>query len=286
MISVIIPLYNKENSITDCINSVLRQTYSDFEIIVVNDGSTDYSLDIVSRIKDDRIVIFSKINGGVSDARNFGILKAQSENIFFLDADDLIKDNCLSIFVDLMNKYIDISFFVANFESVFGNNKIVFNSKGKEEIIQNPFKSIWNSKILPRTGSMLIKRKCFNEIGFFRTDISLHEDLELILRLVNKFKIAYTPKVVLGYQCDFNVLSKNNVPILKDFAYHSNLCNKSFFERLIISNNKFGSFRKRIKNGDKEDAKKILRLNFQNSLFILIVLVRRGILKFFKKIKY
>ena len=79
MISVVIPLYNKEKSITDTIRSVLDQTYKDFELIIVNDGSTDNSLNFVSLINDSRIVIIDKTNGGVSSARNKGIMSAKYE---------------------------------------------------------------------------------------------------------------------------------------------------------------------------------------------------------------
>ena len=84
--SIIIPLYNKEKYIQNTIESALHQTFTDFEIIVVNDGSTDSSLAIVEQIEDSRIKIFSTKNGGVSKARNYGIEKAQSDLIAFLDS--------------------------------------------------------------------------------------------------------------------------------------------------------------------------------------------------------
>lgn len=84
--SVVIPLYNKENYIQDTIESALNQTFADFEIIVVNDGSTDESLDIVENNNDSRIKTHSIKNSGVSRARNIGIQKAKSDYIVFLDA--------------------------------------------------------------------------------------------------------------------------------------------------------------------------------------------------------
>ena len=73
--SVIVPLYNKANYIKKTITSILNQTYFNFEIIIIDDGSTDNSLEVVREIKDSRIHIFYKTNGGVSDARNYGIIK-------------------------------------------------------------------------------------------------------------------------------------------------------------------------------------------------------------------
>jgi glycosyltransferase involved in cell wall biosynthesis len=95
-ISVVVPLYNKENSIHKTIISVLDQSFTDFELLIIDDGSKDDSLNVVSKINDARLVVHSKVNGGVSEARNFGIEKSNGEFIFLLDADDLIKKDCLT----------------------------------------------------------------------------------------------------------------------------------------------------------------------------------------------
>ena len=87
--SIIIPLYNKELSVWATVESVLKQTYPYFELIIVNDGSTDRSLEIARQFTDNRITIIDVPNGGVSNARNIGISIANFEYITFLDADDL-----------------------------------------------------------------------------------------------------------------------------------------------------------------------------------------------------
>ena len=94
LISVVIPVYNTEKYLRESIESVLNQTYRHFELIIVNDGSTDSSKDIIDEYakKDDRIRAFHKQNGGVSSARNFGIDKAKGDYICFIDADDIIED--------------------------------------------------------------------------------------------------------------------------------------------------------------------------------------------------
>ena len=104
LFSIIIPVYNKGNHIQNTINSVLNQTNQDFEIIVVNDGSTDHSLDVIKSINDKRIKLFTLENKGVSHARNFGLTKASSEFIAFLDADDYWLPNHLETFLILYNK--------------------------------------------------------------------------------------------------------------------------------------------------------------------------------------
>ena len=235
MISVIIPLYNKEKIVDKCINAVLIQDYSDFELIIVDDGSTDESANIVSKINDNRIRFFSKTNGGVSDARNFGLQQAKSDNIFFLDADDIIMPNCLSIFSDLMLKYDDAFIYHCNFIIESNNYKRKYCSRTIEGVVINPQKSIWNGEIFPRTGAMIIKKKCFENVGLFSTKISKFEDLELILKLLRLYKIVYSPEIVLNYQIVFSEESKRAFPIEKEFAFYLNFHNAGFYERLIQS---------------------------------------------------
>src|SRR5690606_12962360 len=93
--SIIVPLYNKEKYLKATLKSVLQQTFIDFEIIIVNDGSTDKSLEIAKSFKNERIKIYTQENQGVSAARNLGIEKSTSEYCCFLDADDVWKDNHL-----------------------------------------------------------------------------------------------------------------------------------------------------------------------------------------------
>lgn len=89
MFSIIIPLYNKADYVAETLRSVLNQTYNYYEVIVVNDSSTDNSLEIVSSFHDKRIHVYTKKNEGVSAARNYGIMHAKHDYIAFLDADDI-----------------------------------------------------------------------------------------------------------------------------------------------------------------------------------------------------
>lgn len=90
MISVIVPIYNAEKYLTKTIQSVLDQGYTNFEIVAVNDGATDRSLELLKKIDDSRIRIINKVNSGVSDTRNVGIENAKGEYVCFLDADDYL----------------------------------------------------------------------------------------------------------------------------------------------------------------------------------------------------
>ena len=112
LISVVIPVYNVANYLEKCLNSVQRQTYEKLEIILVDDGSTDNSGEICDRYKekDTRVQVFHKENGGLSDARNFGISKAKGRYITFIDSDDYVMPNYVKHLFDLISKYnADIS---------------------------------------------------------------------------------------------------------------------------------------------------------------------------------
>ena len=105
MISVVIPLYNKEKSIERTIQSVLSQTYKDYELVVVNDGSTDRSLEVVERMKVERIKVVSQTNVGVSAARNRGVKEAKGEYVAFLDGDDIWDPKFLEEAAKLIHDY-------------------------------------------------------------------------------------------------------------------------------------------------------------------------------------
>lgn len=124
VISVVIPVYNQEKYVGKCIRSVLVQTFQDFEVIIVNDGSTDKSLDICRKYakKDSRISIIDKRNEGVSLARKDGFLKAQGEYISFLDSDDYLADNALEVLCTLAQEKLS--------DVVVGSYDIVYDNWG------------------------------------------------------------------------------------------------------------------------------------------------------------
>lgn len=102
LISIVIPLYNKKYTIERCIKSVLYQNYSNIEIIVVDDGSTDGSGELAYGMKNDKIIYLRKENGGVSSARNYGVKFAHGEWIIFLDADDYLLPFVSQIYIKLL----------------------------------------------------------------------------------------------------------------------------------------------------------------------------------------
>ena len=118
--SIIVPTYNREKYISRCIDSVLNQTYSDLELIIVDDGSKDSTAEIIKNYKDKRIKYFKNTNHGIGYSRNFGINKSTGDYIFFLDSDDYIEKDML---MEISRKIKDNDILIFNYKEIFENNK-------------------------------------------------------------------------------------------------------------------------------------------------------------------
>ncbi len=150
MISLIISVYNTEKYLERCLESVTRQTYKDFECIVVDDGSLDHSLEIAKEFesKDKRFKVFHKENGGLSSARNYGLERAKGDYLFFIDSDDELYECALSVLLGEMKDGIDLVFggFVSCDEdgailwSTEGNQTITTTVKGALDLVAYPTK--------------------------------------------------------------------------------------------------------------------------------------------------
>lgn len=278
MISVIIPLYNKETSIQRTIDSVLKQTFVDFELLIIDDGSTDSSVKIVNKIEDPRIQLFTKINGGVSDARNFGIDKSKGESIFFLDADDIIYPNCLEILKKASREYIDGEIITANYYFVEQNGEkhIASNLQNITGYISCPLKCFYKDWISFRIGVMLFKRDVFFNEKFDKR-ISVHEDTDMWIRLLSKHRLVYVPDIVHEYLKEFSILSENPIILRREFSYYIDLKkSKSKYESLVLANNLLCSMIGRIFRKDYKAVKVLLRKNLvYTPLLIYVYIVRK-----------
>ncbi len=205
MISVVIPLYNKEQHIGTTINTVLSQSFQDFEIVVVDDGSTDESVQRVKEIDDKRIRIISQENAGVAAARNKGIKEAKGEYIAFLDADDEWKEYYLSIQMKLAETYPQCDVFATNY--IFSDDKnkltntIIRNLPfaGEEGELTNYFQVAACSNPPICSISVMVRTQAIQEIGGFPLGIRSGEDLLTWARLAVRHKIAYSKKVCATY---------------------------------------------------------------------------------------
>lgn len=209
--SIVIPLFNKENFIENTLNSALNQTCSDFEIIIINDGSTDKSEEKVLAFKDPRIRYFSKENGGASTARNHGIQKATSAYITFLDADDYWYPTFLEEMLECITSKNEYKVFASAIE--IETTKKTFTAsysipkKGKYEVV-NYFKaSLAYSAIC--TSAAVFHSSVFDQIGLFDTRIKSGQDTDMWIRIGLQYPIVFSWKILARYVYDSQSLSKN-----------------------------------------------------------------------------
>lgn len=226
MVSIIIPLYNKRFSIFNTVDSVLNQTYKDFELLIIDDGSSDGSADIVKSIQDDRIRYIHKENGGVSSARNLGIKEAKCEWILFLDADDILIEDGLEHLVEGAVKYTD-------FKVITGNSSKSFMCNPKKDILfkKNRFFAYGYNLITIRTGNTLFHRECFEKCGLFDERLSLYEDFGLFAEIVKKYPIVQVGHRVFVYDTDFSGLSTVQDFTSKDYLMHIKMTGNDDFDK-------------------------------------------------------
>jgi glycosyltransferase involved in cell wall biosynthesis len=224
MFSIIIPLYNKSSSIKATIDSVLGQSFTDFELLVVNDGSTDNGPQIVKQYHDSRIQLLHKPNGGVSSARNFGILHATRQYIAFIDADDLWKKDYLLHMSHLIQAYPDCDLYASSYQKQVGDRLVAPNNNkmiAEKGIMTNYFTLqktyfdpiIWTSAICARKEKLI-------EAGLFDEQLSLGEDLDLWYRIIITGKLAYIPEPLAIYceSIDERLTGKLNAQ--RDIVFH------------------------------------------------------------------
>ena len=225
LISIVIPLYNKERFIKETLDSVFNQSFTDYEIIIVNDGSTDSSVFIVNAIDDQRITVLSNQNKGVSHARNFGISKANSDLIALLDGDDLWEPNHLENLYNLYEKFPDCGLYATAYNKKYFNGekiKASYNGLAKEYfgIIEDYFSASIKDSIA-WTSAVLIPMKTFRKVGVFDEEMRSGQDTDLWIRIALKDSIAFSSiassnKIILAPKYHLSY-STNRIDRLKLF---------------------------------------------------------------------
>tara|TARA_B100000767_G_scaffold132481_1_gene125781 strand:+ start:847 stop:1785 length:939 start_codon:yes stop_codon:yes gene_type:complete len=225
LISIVIPLYNKERFIKETLDSVFNQSFTDYEIIIVNDGSTDSSVFIVNAIEDQRITVLSNQNKGVSHARNFGISKANSDLIALLDGDDLWEPNHLENLYNLYEKFPDCGLYATAYNKKYFNGekiKASYNGLAKEYfgIIEDYFSASIKDGIV-WTSAVLIPMKTFKKVGVFDEEMRSGQDTDLWIRIALKDSVAFSSiassnKIILAPKYHLSY-STNRIDRLKLF---------------------------------------------------------------------
>ncbi len=219
LISVIIPVYNSDKYLKTCVNSIIKQSYQNLEIIIINDGSTDNSLEICNFFKerDDRIVVINQTNKGVSYSRNFGVSIAKGEYIIFIDSDDYIDQNMIEIMHDMLKK--ENADIVRCANDIVNDTKIIKHERipesfsnrkiGKKEydLVYNLIFDISGKKINCYTPLLLFKKKI---CPLFDENIKYMEDTLFYIKLLQKSEnIFFLNKEFYHYRDNSESSSKN-----------------------------------------------------------------------------
>lgn len=241
LISVIVPVYNVEMELPECVDSILRQTYSNLEIWLVDDGSTDKSGKICDDYtkKDKRVVTIHKKNGGQSEARNLAISKCNGDYIVFVDSDDIAKSNLIETLYSLLGKY-HTSIACSPYQK-FNEVEQLFNEEPiKHGIVTSEYaikQLLYQSRVF-HTGphGKIYKRDLFEDVTY---PVGLfYEDLATTYKLLAKAgKVAYTTEKMYGYRIRCVSTMRQNysekklacIPVSQDM--HRNVC--KLFPKLL-----------------------------------------------------
>ena len=205
LITIIIPIYNIEKHLKKCLSSVLTQNFSDFELILINDGSTDNSLQIAQEFaeNDNRIKLATKLNGGVSSARNLGLQIAVGKWIYFLDADDFLNDTAFKNIEPLLSKNDNCDMVLGNYSCVNSEHELMyttdnneFSKKGEDLILDY---GLWRHKIV--MGAYFVKKSLLIKHNLLFNEKSRYaEDTEFInYCLLNAHKVISVKNVFFNY---------------------------------------------------------------------------------------
>ncbi len=211
MLSFIIPCFNHAHYISDCLNSIYSQSNPNWEAIIVNDGSTDDSLTIVNEwlTKDNRFSLINKSNGGLSSARNAGILYAKGNVLCFLDCDDLILPEMCNLLLDYTTQNIETNIFQSGYRYIYGVNKDVLRVV-KPEIRKSFLPDILSQNFGP-INSFFFRREVFDHVNYFDTSLKSAEDWDFLIRVMKSGinDIYVIDKVLVDYRIDDNSMSRN-----------------------------------------------------------------------------
>ena len=242
MITVLLPTFNDEKYIEETISSILKSSFKEFELLIINDGSSDRTLDIINLFDDKRIRLISQKNKGLVKSLNLGFKEAKFNLIARIDGDDIMQENRLQIQYDLIDKF--------NFDIV-GSNAVVINEDsnpiGKTDLpisheeIKNKLIQLRPAIIHP---SLLIKKDCVISEGGYNKLYEHCEDTELWIRLIDKYKFYNSNKCLISLRKHPNNISKK---FIIEQILNSNVARYNYLNS-IPSNNleSFKSARKKI----------------------------------------
>ncbi|MEY2832206.1 MAG: hypothetical protein RLZZ574_1464, partial [Cyanobacteriota bacterium] len=205
-VSIIIPTYNSENTIGETIASVQQQSFTNWELIIIDDGSQDNTAGVVKNIAESRIKLFVYENGGVAVARNRGIAQATGEFITFLDADDLWTHDKLALQIEALNQnpkakvaYSWTSFVDENGKFIFSGKRLYYQGNIYEDLLLTNF--------LLSGSNILVRKDALQVVTGFKPNLPYAADWDFYLRLAKNFDFVVVPQYQILYRQSVNSMS-------------------------------------------------------------------------------
>ena len=268
--SIIVPVYNVEKYLGKCLDSVNNQTFKDYEVIVINDGSTDNSISIIEQYKKNNYVIINQENKGLSEARNTGLKIADGEYIFFLDSDDYIKNETLEIINNNLLLNPDILRFQVSIVNEKNNDIMEIKEEGFSQISgEKAFNKICKYHFVENAWCYVYRKKYLLDNDFFFKKGIYHEDYALIpyviinadnvisinsnlyyyvqrdFSIMNNFDYNKTLKKVndfiIGYDIQYKLIEQNN-KIKEKKIFKSFIANSLILKGRELNNNDLNNF--------------------------------------------
>ncbi len=238
-VSIIIPVYNASKTIEKCLKSIIKQTYKNIEIIIINDGSKDNSLEIINKLskKDKRIIVIDKENEGVANTRNLGIKKATGKYIMFIDNDDYIENNYVESFINAID---DNDILIGGYKRIDENGKEILsqslkNTEWSKYIVLAPWAKLYRKEFLLKNNIHFLDYKIGEDVYFNLSAYSKTSKIKIIdnkdyIWFYNSKSVSNTKQRGLNKEIDIVFLLNK---IIKEIKIKDKYINY-FIERYIV----------------------------------------------------
>ena len=274
LVSVILPTYNCAAFLPHSIGSILAQTYNSYEIIVVDDGSTDNTKEVLYPFMQRIKYILLEQNKGLPTARNIGILSAQGKYIAFIDADDLWLPEKLQTDIEYFETHPEVSMVYSKHLNIDQNGRMLDEASQKRLPSGNIFTQLFSEQNFIITSSVVVRKEIFETTGLFYEQLSNCQDWDMWLRIAFYFKVGGINTPLVKYRHNPHSLSKNRNNVLKyqkmvidkiysNFKDKENGINEKLYKKRLASHYaKVGRYYLRM--GDKNRANENFGLSLKN----------------------
>ncbi|MCK5542564.1 MAG: glycosyltransferase [Desulfobacterales bacterium] len=265
IVSVVIPTYNRKNIIVRAIESVLNQTYKNYEIIIVDDGSTDGTVDYIKNNYNFKIKCISQKNMGASSARNKGISEAKGKYVAFLDSDDEWINSKLTTQVAFLEKNPEIALLCGRTYKSDDIKKV--NSPLTKKIVGNLFNTLYSHSFVS-TPTVIVKKDVLDQVGGFDTNYKSAEDFDLWLKITKNYQCAFLPGLIAIVNRGEDNLSTDKITLhlhavtILESHYDKKLIPRRVYKK-AISDSYIALGRNHLKSGQISQARKSFISSFK-----------------------